>query len=70
VLLCGASYAVASPQNGELGRIVKPPLLSLFGDLALATGAEFRRYLSHSLKLLAEASTVEADVRVSVTSTC
>ncbi len=63
---CFAITRAACAQNAELGQTVKSPLLSLFGDLALATGSEFKRYLPHALKLLAEASTVDADVRVLV----
>ena len=36
----------------KLHRSVKPPILSCFGDLALATGPSFERYLPHVVSML------------------
>ena len=43
-------------QNQELHRQVKPHMLSCFGDIALAVGGDFERYLSQVLVMLASAS--------------
>jgi importin subunit beta-1 len=53
-------------ENPDLKRDVKPPMLGLFGDIALATGAGFQRYLappSRAMVMLYQASktTVPAD---------
>lgn len=50
-------------QNNALNRNVKPALLSVFGDLAMALGASFDGYLDAAFKLLAQAATLEVDVR-------
>lgn len=50
-------------QNSDLHRDVKPPVLSCFGDVAMAIGAGFEPYLQVSLMMLMQASqtTVPAD---------
>ena len=51
-------------ENPVLKRDVKPPMLSLFGDLALAIGPNFVRYLqapSRALVMLYQASKTTVD---------
>lgn len=45
---------------------MKPPQLSAFGDLALATGAEFKLYFPHIIKILVGAAEVTGDVRARI----
>lgn len=49
-----------SLQNPSLHRIVKPPVLSCFGDIALAIGAGYEKYLQVSLMMLFQASQTQA----------
>lgn len=45
--------------------MVKPQILSVFGDVALALGAEFKKYLDIVLQTLMQASQAQVD-RVSL----
>mmetsp|Transcript_21633 Transcript_21633/g.30313 ORF Transcript_21633/g.30313 Transcript_21633/m.30313 type:complete len:878 (+) Transcript_21633:104-2737(+) len=47
---------IKSLQNPSLHRCVKPPVLSCFGDIALAIGAGFEPYLDVCLEMLFQAS--------------
>ena len=47
--------------DNSVHRSVKPQILSVFGDVALATGPEFRKYLSHVLETLMQASQAQVD---------
>jgi len=43
-------------QNSQLSRDVKPPILSSFGDLALALGGNFEKYLNPVMIMLTQAA--------------
>jgi len=47
-------------QNASLHRSVKPPVLGCFGDIALAIGAGFEKYLQVTLMMLLQASGTQA----------
>mmetsp|Transcript_4249 Transcript_4249/g.12538 ORF Transcript_4249/g.12538 Transcript_4249/m.12538 type:complete len:859 (-) Transcript_4249:475-3051(-) len=47
-------------QNPALNRQVKPAVLSCFGDIALAVGANFVKYLPSTLQMLEQASRTKA----------
>merc|ERR1712071_671195 len=49
-----------SLQNQTFHRSVKPPLLSCFGDIALAIGAAFEPYVQVALMMLMQASQTRA----------
>lgn len=42
--------------NSQLNRSVKPPILSCFGDIALAIGVHFEKYVPHALQMMQEAA--------------
>jgi importin subunit beta-1 len=46
-------------QNKVLHRSVKPPVLSCFGDIAMAIGASFEPFLKMTLYMLVSASDIE-----------
>jgi len=54
------SALLQSLQNSSLHRSVKPPVLSAFGDVAMAIGASFEPYLQVSLMMLFQASQTRA----------
>lgn len=47
--------------NPSLHRTVKPQILSVFGDMALSIGVEFKKYLEVSLQMLLHASQCQVD---------
>jgi importin subunit beta-1 len=43
-------------------RDVKPPILATFGDIALAIGADFQRFMEHSMTMLYNASSITLEM--------
>uniref|UniRef100_A0A7N0VBZ6 Importin N-terminal domain-containing protein n=1 Tax=Kalanchoe fedtschenkoi TaxID=63787 RepID=A0A7N0VBZ6_KALFE len=48
--------------SGELHRSVKPPIFSCFGDIALAIGADFQKYLPYAIPMMQTASALCAQL--------
>ncbi|CAA2967357.1 importin subunit beta-1-like [Olea europaea subsp. europaea] len=48
--------------SGELHRSVKPPIFSCFGDIALAIGEHFEKYIGYALPMMQSASEVCAQM--------
>lgn len=42
-------------QSADVHRMIKPPILSVFGDIALAIGQQFENYLQHVVAMLQSA---------------
>ena len=51
--------------NNDVHRWVKPQIISVFGDIALALATEFKKYLEVALQTLMQASQAQVD-RVSL----
>ena len=52
---------LANLSSNSVHRLVKPQILSVFGDVALAVGPEFKKYLDVVLQTLMEASQAQVD---------
>lgn len=48
-------------KNAEVHRLIKPPILSTIGDVAMAIGPEFKQYLLVVLNVLQQASQLQVD---------
>lgn len=48
-------------QDNSVHRSVKPQILSVFGDIALSIGPEFKKYLDIVLQTLLQASQAQVD---------
>ena len=48
-------------QNGGVHRSVKPQILSIFGDIALAVGPHFKNYLDVVLTTVQQATQAQVD---------
>lgn len=44
-------------KNSRISRVVKPPILSCFGDIALAIGGKFEPFFPHAMSMIEQAST-------------
>jgi len=54
------THLIQNLQSPHLDRAVKPPILAVFGDIALAIGGSFQKYLQAAMKMLYEAGSVKA----------
>ena len=52
---------LANLSNQDVQRQIKPQILSVFGDVALAIGVEFKKYLEVCMRTLVEASQAQVD---------
>ena len=55
------SLLLRNLQNPALNRNVKPPILSCFGDIALAVGGHFEKYMQVTMSMLVQASSTAID---------
>ena len=55
------THLLTALMNPKLDKSVRPHILSLFGDIAMAVSTDFVRYLTHCMNSLKQASSVEID---------
>ena len=48
-------------RDADVHRSVKPHIISVFGDVAMATGKNFVRYIDHVTQTLQEAAQTQVD---------
>ncbi|EME28196.1 protein transporter [Galdieria sulphuraria] len=58
-------YLLSALSSPELDRTVKPPIITCFGDIALAISGKFERYFSHVMPILQQAAQASLAVHVS-----
>ncbi|CAK9183123.1 unnamed protein product [Ilex paraguariensis] len=56
------THLINDLKSGELNRSVKPPIFSCFGDIALAIGAHFEKYINYALPMMQSAAEVCAQM--------
>lgn len=56
------THLINDLSSSELNRSVKPPIFSCFGDMALAIGERFDKYLSHTIPMMQSAAEVCAQL--------
>ncbi|KAK9289357.1 hypothetical protein L1049_007512 [Liquidambar formosana] len=56
------SHLLKDLSSGELHRSVKPPIFSCFGDIALAIGQHFEKYLSYAIPMMQGAAEICAQM--------
>lgn len=56
------SALMATLQDADLHRSIKPQVLSVFGDVALAVGPKFVKYVEPVMIVMAQASSFEVSV--------
>ncbi|KAI3986857.1 hypothetical protein MKX01_014558 [Papaver californicum] len=56
------SLLLSDLSNGVLHRSVKPPIFSCFGDIGLAIGEHFEKYLAYAIPMMQKASEVCANI--------
>ncbi|KAJ8019665.1 Importin subunit beta-1 [Holothuria leucospilota] len=54
-------YLFSNLENNNVHRTIKPQILSVFGDIALAIGPEFKQFIELAMPVLKQASEAEVD---------
>lgn len=54
-------YLFSNLENNNVNRTIKPQILSVFGDIALAIGPGFEPFFNHAMPVLKQASEAEVD---------
>ncbi|XP_050208574.1 importin subunit beta-1-like [Mercurialis annua] len=56
------THLIRNLQSGELNRSVKPPIFSCFGDIALAIGEQFLKYIESAITMMQSAALLCAQI--------
>ncbi|KAF2288481.1 hypothetical protein GH714_007839 [Hevea brasiliensis] len=59
------SHLIHDLQSAELHRSVKPPIFSCFGDIALAIGEQFLKYIESAITMMHSAAQICAQMNTS-----